>query len=69
MNVLDKGYRSIVTAWKAGFQLIIQPDFARSDRQFKALETISSASITKESSSNERAVRLNKQSKRLKTGL
>ena len=25
--ILDKGYRSPLTAWMAGFQLILQPDF------------------------------------------
>ena len=69
MNVLDKGYRSTIAVWRAGCQLRLQPDFTRSDRQFKAIETISSAAIVKYCSANEMAVRLIKQSKRLKIGL
>ena len=67
-NVLDKGYRSTVAAWRSGSQLILQPDFASSDRKFKTSEVISSAAIATDRSGNERAVRLSKQSKRLKHG-
>ena len=67
-NVLDKGYRSTVAAWRSGSQLILQPDFASSDRKFRTLEVISSAAIATDCSGNERAVRLSKQSKRLKHG-
>ena len=66
LNVLDKGYRSTVAAWRSGCQLTLQPDFSRSYRQFKAIETISSAAVATDRSANERAVRLSKQSKRLK---
>ena len=69
LNVLDKGYWSTVAAWRSGYQLILQPDFAKSDRQFKAIETISSAAVATDCSANERAVRLSKQSKRLKSWL
>jgi len=69
LNALDKGYRSTVAAWRSGCQLTLQPDFVKPDRQFKAIETISSAAVATDRSANERAVRLSKQSKRLKSGL
>ena len=69
LNVLDKGYRSTVAAWRSGCQLTLQPDFFKSDRQFKAIETISSTAVATDHSANERAVRLSKKSKRLKSGL
>ena len=67
-NVLDKGYRSTVAAWRSGCQLTLQPDFANSDRKFRTSEVISSAAIATDYSGNERAVRLSKQSKRLQNG-
>ena len=68
-NIFDKGYRSRLAAWRCGRQLTIQPDYAKSDRKFRAKETIQSASIATDRSANERAVRLCKRSGYLKRGL
>jgi hypothetical protein len=38
-NVLDKGYRCVLAAWRAGGQLLLQPFFAKSDRKFSSNET------------------------------
>lgn len=40
-NVMDKGNRVVLAAWRAGQQLTLQPDFARSDRYFKNQEKFS----------------------------
>ena len=65
---LDKGYRSTIAAWRKGKQLILQPDFARSDRKFKGDETLSSAAIAIDRGGNERAVRLSKMSGFIRRG-
>ena len=68
-NILDKGYRSTVAAWQAGKQLVSQPDFKRSDRKFRAVETISSAGIATDRSSNERQVNRCKMTGEVSRGL
>ena len=55
-NILDKGYRSILAAWRAGGQLLLQPFFAKSDRQFTSEEVLLSAAVASDRSANERAV-------------
>ena len=55
-NMLDKGYRVNLPAWRAGRQQIYQPIFAKSDRKFTGRETIRSADIATDRSGNERAV-------------
>ena len=65
LNILDTGHRSTVVEWRAEFQLTIHPDFARSDRKFETIQTISSADVATYCSENERAVRLSKQSKKV----
>ena len=37
-NILDKGYRIALAAWRTGRQLTIQPNFAKSDRKFNSRE-------------------------------
>ena len=69
MNILDKGYRNRVTAWKEGEQLTFQPSFASSDRKFRRQEKLSSAVIASDQSSNERAVWLTKMAGYLNRGL
>ena len=49
-NILDKGYRSTLAAWRAGGQLLLQPFFARSDRKLQ------SATVATDQAVNERAV-------------
>ena len=35
-NIFDKGYRSLLAAWRSGRQLTIQSNYIKSDRKFKA---------------------------------
>jgi hypothetical protein len=60
VNVLDKGYRVNDAAWRVGGQFVLQPSFARSDRQFNTYETIQSSAIASDRGGNERAVHLAK---------
>ena len=68
-NILDKGYRVNLAAWRAGKQQVLQPTFARSDRKFTGRETIISADIAADRSGNERAVNRCKESGFIKRGL
>mmetsp|Transcript_12290 Transcript_12290/g.35170 ORF Transcript_12290/g.35170 Transcript_12290/m.35170 type:complete len:1472 (+) Transcript_12290:520-4935(+) len=68
-NVLDRGYRSVRAAMKAGKQRVLQPPFAPSDRKFNTHEIISMAAIASDRSGNERAVKICKSSGHLKRGL
>ena len=68
-NIVDKGYRINLPAWRAGRQTVLQPMFARSDRTFTGLETVVSGSVASDRSGNERAVNRAKQSMILKRGL
>ena len=45
VNIVDKGFRNVVAAWRHGRQMILQPAFAKSDRRFTSYELISSAAI------------------------
>ena len=56
-NILDKGYRCILAAWRAGGQLLLQPFFARSDRKFSSREALLSGAVASDRSGNERAVK------------
>ena len=62
-NILDKGYRSVLAAWRKGGQLLLQPFFAKSDRKFSSKEVLLSGAVASDRSANERAV------KRLKMAL
>ena len=66
---MDKGYRCITAAWRAGRQECLQPSFARSDRKFQDHETLLSASVAADRSGNERAVNVSKRSGMLKRGM
>ena len=33
-NIYDKGYRAKMVAWRVGKQMVMQPDWAESDRRF-----------------------------------
>ena len=68
-NIFDKGYRLILAAWKEGKQNVIQPVFAKSDRKFTGLETITSASVASDRGGNKRGVNVCKRSGFLQRGL
>mmetsp|Transcript_31000 Transcript_31000/g.92921 ORF Transcript_31000/g.92921 Transcript_31000/m.92921 type:complete len:264 (-) Transcript_31000:30-821(-) len=68
-NILDRGYRSVRTAMKAGNQNVLQPPFAPSDWKFNTHEIVSMAGIAADRSGNERAVKICKSSSYLKRGL
>ena len=57
-----------VASWRAGCQLTLQSDFTQSDRKFRAAKVISYAVVATDCSANERAIRLSKSSRRVKTG-
>ena len=67
--VMDKGYRIIRHAWRAGKQTCLQPKFAKSDAQFTTDELNFSGSVAADRSGNERAVRRAKLSSTLRRGL
>jgi len=67
-NVLDKGYRSILAAWRTGRQLLLQPAFKRSDRKFTSREVLTSAAVASDRAGNERAVNVCKRSGMLQRG-
>lgn len=69
LNVFDKGYRNRLSAWRSGKQLTLQPVFSKSDLKFRRKDTLSSAVVASDRSSNERAVRLSKMSSYLHDGL
>ena len=69
VNIVDKGFRNVVAAWRHGRQMILQPAFAKSDRRFTSYELISSAAIAADRSANERAVKVCKRSGFLERGL
>ena len=62
INILDKGYRYSIQAWKVGSQILKKPVFDKSDKIFKGEENISSASIAANRSGNERTVKRAKES-------
>jgi hypothetical protein len=56
LNILDKCYRCVLAAWRAGGQLLLQPLFAKSDRKFTSNEVLLSGAVATDRSANERAV-------------
>ena len=60
LNIYDKGYRAKMAAWKNGRQKVLQPDWAKSDRRFGRLETVTSASVASDRGGNERSVNVSK---------
>ena len=67
--MMDKGFRAVTQAWRAGKQMCVQPNFARSDRHFRAYETLRSAAVASDRGGNERAVKVSKTSGYLSKGL
>eukprot|EP00957_Ditylum_brightwellii_P077055 5855457-Ditylum_brightwellii.AAC.1 len=39
-NIFDKGYRSYLAAWHCRRQLMLQPDYTKSDMQFRGIHTL-----------------------------
>mmetsp|Transcript_2874 Transcript_2874/g.4131 ORF Transcript_2874/g.4131 Transcript_2874/m.4131 type:complete len:119 (-) Transcript_2874:6-362(-) len=68
-NILDKGYRCILAAWRTGGQLLLQPFFAKSDRKFNSREVLLSGAIASDRSANERAVKKMKASGMIARGI
>ena len=68
-SVLDKGYRCILEAHRAGRQECIQPIFAKSDRRFSGGDAVVSSSVASDRSGNERGVNLSKKPGYIKRGL
>ena len=68
-STVDKGYRCIMAAWRAGKQLFLQPVFARSDRKFNTHEVNRSSTVASDRSGNERAANVAKRMGVLKRGL
>jgi len=69
LNIVDKGYRCTLAAWRAGRQLMLQPDFARSDQRFNSREVLRSGAVASDRSSNERGVNVMKRSALIRRGL
>jgi hypothetical protein len=70
LNMLDKGYCIIGGhAFQNGRQLIVQPNFAKSDQRFNSYQTLRSTSIAKIRAGNERVVRKVKNCKYISSGL
>ena len=68
-SIVDKGYRCVLAAWRAGRQLLLQPAFARSDRKFNSDEVLTSAAVASDRSANERAVNVAKRAGFLSRGV
>ncbi len=68
LNVHDKGFRVNTAAWSEGCQLVLQPDFAKSDRRFSWIQTILSASVASDRGANERTVNVSKRAGYIKRG-
>jgi len=60
-NILDRGYRGNVTAFR-GDQLSLQPPSSRSDIRFTGKQTIHSDAVARDRTGNERGVRAMKRS-------
>ena len=67
-STYDKGYRAKAVAHRAGKQLVLQHDFAESDKHFNRNKTLRSASMATNRGGNERAVNVSKQSWYVKRG-
>jgi hypothetical protein len=68
-NILDKGYRCVLAAWRRGKQFVMQPTFCKSDQQFCTKHLLDSAAIATDRAGNERAVNVCKRSGVLQRGL
>lgn len=66
--IFDKGFRVNAAAWAEGEQLVLQPDFAKSDRRFSRLQTLASASVAADRGANERTVNVSKRAGHISRG-
>ena len=66
---MDKGYRITYQAHEEGGQMVIQPNFAKSDERFSAFQTMRSAAVATDRSGNERAVKYMKHCEYISSGL
>jgi len=62
VNVLDRGYRAKLAAWRKGEQMALQPPSSKSDQRFRGRKTVYAACIAHDRSGNERAVNVCKRS-------
>ena len=69
LNIYDKGYHAKMAAWQNGRQLVLQPDFKKSDKKFNRSQTISSASVATDRGGNERVVNVSKRAGLISRGL
>ena len=69
LNILDKGYRCTVEAFRNGEQEVLQPTFAKKGHTFTAKDTLTTASIATDRAGNERAVNRLKSSGYIKGGV
>jgi DDE superfamily endonuclease len=67
--MLDKGYRITAQCYEEGGQMVVQPNFAKSDEKFTAFQTMRSAAIAADRSGNERVVKYMKVCGFIKYGL
>ena len=59
LNVYDNGYRAKMVAWRTGKQLVLQPEWAESDKRFRRDQTLLSASVAADrGGGGERAVKV-----------
>lgn len=68
LNIYDKGYRAKMAALRNGKQLVLQPDWAKSDEKFNRIQTISSASVASDRGGNERSVNVCKRAGFIRRG-
>ena len=68
-NVLDRGYRGKMAAWKAGRQMSLQPPASKSDRRFTGRQTLFAGKVASDRSGNERSVKVSKRSGLMDEGL
>ena len=52
LDIYDKGYHAKMAAWQNGRQLVLQPDFKKSDKKFNRSQIILSASLATDHEGN-----------------
>ena len=67
-NIYDKGYRARCIAWKERQQLVLQPEWADSDKRFNRQQTLLTASVATNRGGNERAVNVCKRAGFVRAG-
>ena len=67
-NIYDKGYHARTVAWKEGEQLVLQPEWADSEKRFNRKQTLRTASVATDRGGNERAVKVCKRAGFISSG-